>query len=138
MVGGRHRPRVQVLAYRVVGARSCGSVQRWRWGFALTRDGSIMAYNTSNSAPIIKLVETETGNEIAELEAPDASPLMWLSFNSDGSQIVATTSHEIQLWDLRAIRRGLSQIGLDWNQPPYPPASEPAEAATIEVKVINP
>ena len=107
-------------------------------GFALTRDGSIMAYNTSNSAPIIKLVETETGNEIAELEAPDASPLLWLSFNSDGSQIVATTSHEIQLWDLRAIRRGLSEIGLDWNQPPYPPVPGSAGAPTIELKVINP
>ena len=46
------------------------------------------------------------------------------TFSPDGSRLV-TTSPEgptVRVWDLRAIRRRLAGMGLDWDAPAYPDA----------------
>lgn len=57
--------------------------------------------------------------ELTTLTAPDAHTLSRLCFNHDGTELAASTdNHVVQLWDLRAIRRQLASIDLDWNIPP--------------------
>jgi WD40 repeat protein len=88
---------------------------------AFTPDGRILAMVRRHGQ--VGLVDTRSGEEIARLTAPNELPISWLCFSSDGSQLaVATEKQAIQIWDLRAIRRQLARIGLDWGLPPYPPA----------------
>src|SRR5262249_3453006 len=60
------------------------------------------------------------------LLAPDAHRIECLRFSPEGSQLAASTQGRvIQLWDLRAIRQELREVGLDWDLPPYPPEAIP-------------
>jgi hypothetical protein len=47
----------------------------------------------------------------------------------DGSRLVLTTNDgpAVHVWDLRAIRRQLGEMGLDWDAPAYP-QDDPARA----------
>jgi tetratricopeptide (TPR) repeat protein len=48
---------------------------------------------------------------------------------------VATTGRAIQVWDLRAVRRQLAAMGLDWEMPPYPPEADAGQGPlTLEVE----
>jgi hypothetical protein len=41
-----------------------------------------------------------------------------LSFSPDGNLLAAAMmDHTVQIWDIRAIRRQLAAIGLDWETP---------------------
>jgi len=62
----------------------------------------------------------------------------WLAFSPSGTQLaVATEAHVIQLWDLRKLRQQLAELGLDWDQPPYPPAPTNAPAGPIKVRFVQ-
>jgi hypothetical protein len=41
----------------------------------------------------------------------------------------------VQLWGLRRLRAQLSDMGLNWDLPPYPP--EPPNPALIKVRVVR-
>ena len=43
------------------------------------------------------------------------------SFSPDGSRLVVTTNDgpAVHVWDLRAIRRHLAEMGLDWDAPAF-------------------
>jgi hypothetical protein len=89
---------------------------------------------------VIRLVNPETGKEYARLEAPTQTRFGGLCFTPDGSQLVAVgdQSQAIHIWDLRAIRRQLAQLGLDWDLRPYPPARAKAvEAGPLRVTVVQ-
>src|SRR5205807_938595 len=83
----------------------------------------------------VKLIH---GKELATLEAPrdnalvDERPLL-----SPGARRIAvrTGNHTIHLWDLRALRRQLAEIGLDWDLPPYPPAAPTSHGKPLRVEV---
>ena len=45
-----------------------------------------------------------------------------------------TVDAGVHIWDLGAIRARLDEIGLDWEQPPYPPAAA-KEVVPLVVKV---
>lgn len=78
----------------------------------------------------VRLVETGTWSELAIISHPEQMPITWLSFSPDGAHLaVATGLQIIQLWNLRAIRRELAGIGLDWEQPPYPAVETPPTQA---------
>src|SRR5207253_10686088 len=84
----------------------------------------------------VQLVNPVTGRELATLTAPDLHFLSSLCFSPDGSQLAAATyDHAVQLWDLRAIRRQLADIGLDWDLPAYPPLAEATEIKPLKVTV---
>jgi len=98
---------------------------------AFSPDNKIMAI--VDSARNIRLLETSTGKEIASLEAPDAAPIFSLCFSPDGSQLAALEwGQQLQLWDLRLIRRDLRPMGLDWDFAPYP---EPPPASRQSVRL---
>jgi WD40 repeat protein/tetratricopeptide (TPR) repeat protein len=90
---------------------------------AFSRDGKLAAI--AQSPRTIRLIDSESGNEMATLAAPALEKLRSLCFSPDGSRLAAgTNSGVIQLWDLRRIREQLREMGLDWD----PPAETPRTA----------
>ena len=55
--------------------------------------------------------------------APTCAPWRLVAFSPDGSRLVVTTNDRpapaVHVWDLRAIRRHLAGMGLDWDAPAY-------------------
>src|SRR5262249_40254241 len=74
------------------------------------------------------LGETATGRTLADLSAPDLHVIQGVSFGPDDSHLTVTTDdRSVQVWDLRAIRRHLASMRLDWDLPPLPlPRAGPA------------
>jgi WD40 repeat protein len=109
---------------------------------AFSPDSKLLAVDTGQGA--IRLLEPETGREFACLEDPNQDRVVGLCFTPDGTQLIGCTkdSQSIHVWDLRAIRRQLADIGLDWEAPPFPPAKlkadNPAHAAPLQVEVTHP
>jgi hypothetical protein len=67
-----------------------------------------------------KLQDAASMEELATLESPYAHQLAGCAFSPDGGAVVVSTStHGIELWDLRRVRSRLEKMGLDWPQPPY-------------------
>src|SRR5262249_38288322 len=65
------------------------------------------------------LAEVETGRELAHFEDPEQAQWDAMVFTPDGSQVVTTLRDRsyLRVWDLRAIRRRLAELGLDWAPP---------------------
>jgi WD40 repeat protein len=96
-----------------------------RGAIAFTRDGTMMAI--AQSARLVRLIDVATSQELASLEAPHPGIINDLAFSPDDGQLaVGCEGHEIQVWDLRFLRRSLAAIGLDWEQPSLPPGPAPA------------
>ena len=90
---------------------------------SLSPSGGLLAMAMGKS---VRLIEAATGREVAQLEGPSRENLGVIAFNSDGTMLAATPDkRSMFVWDLRAIRRELAAIGLDWDLPPYPPAEDP-------------
>jgi len=113
----------------------------WKHKYRLTRSGSEVAWSPLAFSPdaitlaiireprLIQLIVAETGEVLANLEAPLASKISFLRFSPDGSQLFALEwGQQVQVWDLRRLRADLGKLNLDWNAPPIPPEthSEPA------------
>ncbi|MGO9469864.1 MAG: protein kinase domain-containing protein [Isosphaeraceae bacterium] len=81
-------------------------------------DGRLLVVQQGNK--LIRLVETETGRTLARLESPDLCPVV-PTFSPDGSRLVVSTNDgpAVHVWDLRAIRKQLAGMGLDWDAPAY-------------------
>jgi WD40 repeat protein len=81
---------------------------------AFTPDGSVVALEKSRRA--VRLIEVTTGRDLAQLEAADVPLCMPLCFSRDGSLLATRGGPELlQVWDLRAIRRRLKAMKLDWS-----------------------
>ncbi len=82
-----------------------------------------------DSDKVLRLVDVNTGRTLARLESPDLCNAGFATFNPDGSRLVVTTSDSpaVHVWDLRAIRRRLAEMGLDWNAPAYPETDSATE-----------
>src|SRR5581483_6445696 len=68
--------------------------------------------------------------------APEATPLSPLCFTADGAQLLCAggETEALYLFDLRLLRQELAELGLDWDAPPYPPASPGAPPGPLEVE----
>jgi serine/threonine protein kinase/WD40 repeat protein len=87
---------------------------------AFSPDGTLLA--AADFTRGIKLLDPATGRERALLEAAEDNTITCLSFSPDGSQLAAATNnHTVHLWDLRALRRQLQMLDLDWDIAPVPP-----------------
>ena len=68
----------------------------------------------------VKLVEADSGNELAMLVAPEAHDIYHLAFSRDGTQLaVMYRNGPAHVWDLRLIRSELAAMNLDWETPAY-------------------
>jgi serine/threonine protein kinase/WD40 repeat protein/tetratricopeptide (TPR) repeat protein len=85
---------------------------------------------------LVQLIEVATGQELARLTSPDPRPIVDLSISPDGSRLSAACGDGvIQVWDLRSLRLGLADLGLDWDLPPYPPLDRKKDATPLRVTV---
>jgi WD40 repeat protein len=103
--------------------------------FAFSPDSKVLAVETNKG--VIRLVDPETTREYARLEDPHQDRAFCLGFSPDGTQLVTTNreSQSIHVWDLRAMRRQLAEIDLDWEQLPYPPPTGSTPAIPLKVIV---
>ena len=63
----------------------------------------------------IVLLEAATGNELARLQAPRRPGIANFCFSADASKLVVLQADQsLQIWDLRAMRRELAALNLDW------------------------
>ena len=94
---------------------------------AFSPDGRLMALEMAPA--VIHLKEVATGRTVAKLEDPHGDRAAWLGFTPDGTQLVVAARYAkaIHVWDLRAIRERLKEMGLDWDWPEFPPAAPPAK-----------
>ena len=86
---------------------------------------------------VIQLLETATEKPLMTLEVPGFGRVAKFKFSPDGCMLAATQyDQQVQLWDLRLIRQELARMHLDWDMPPYPPASntEATGPVTLEVE----
>jgi WD40 repeat protein/tetratricopeptide (TPR) repeat protein len=102
----------------------------------LAPDGRLLACAAGYGE--IRLVNFETGKEIARLSIPEQTRLGATHFSPDGAWLYAIghESGEVHRWDLRLIRSQLAELGLDFDPPSYPeptqpPVSWPPPAVTV-------
>jgi WD40 repeat protein len=84
-------------------------------------DSRLLAVEGSQG--VIRLVEPDTGVELARLESPEQSRLVPVCFTPDGTGLIAAgvDTQALHIWDLRLLRQELAPLGLDWKAPPYSP-----------------
>jgi WD40 repeat protein len=105
-------------------------------GYCFSPDGRLLV--AQDASRIIRLVETETGRTLARLESPDLYSVLSASFSPDGSRLVVTT-HDgpaVHVWDLRAIRKTLFKMGLDWEAPAYA-QDDPADPSLLPLPPLQ-
>ena len=73
----------------------------------------------------VALTDAESGHELTRFEDPHQDGFNRMTFSPDGTLLVGVTDDSLcaRVWDLRKVRDGLVQLGLDWNAPPYPVGS---------------
>ena len=98
-------------------------------GDGFSPDGRLVV--AVDPSQMIRLVEIATGRTLARLESPDLCGQRGVAFSPHGSRLVVTTNDPpaAHVWDLRAIRRRLAAMGLDWDAPPYPGTDPAAETS---------
>src|SRR5262249_26767863 len=101
-------------------------------GVAFSPDGRVLALARTPS--LVQLLALDTLKPLADLAVPDSLRVFSLRFSADSSQVVAGRhKHEFHVWDLRAIREQLAEMGLDWNLPPLPAAAVSDSALSLKV-----
>jgi serine/threonine protein kinase/WD40 repeat protein/tetratricopeptide (TPR) repeat protein len=83
-----------------------------------------------DSSNTLILMEVESGRTLARFDSPDQHGVGSAVLSPDGSRLVVDTRDLppcVHVWDLRAIRRRLVEMGLDWDAPAYPD-DDPARA----------
>ena len=106
-------------------------------GCAFSPDGKIAAWAKKG---FVVLTDPETGRELARLEDPHQDGLAALTFSRDGTLLLGPTNDGfcVRVWDLRKIRAGLVELGLDWAMPPYPPPGQAASSSLpLQVTLVG-
>ncbi len=104
-------------------------------GHDFSPDGKMLAVEAGTGA--VRLVDPGTGLDLARLEGPTRGRT-WNRFGPDGTQLITgnNDSQSLHVWDLRAVRRQLADMRLDWERQPYPPAPAPRPAPPMTVEVL--
>lgn len=107
-------------------------------GLCFSPDGRLLSVQDASKA--LRLVETESGRTVARLESPDSCDVTEATFSPDGARLVVTTQDgaAVHLWDLRAIRKRLVAMGLDWDAQassvdPADPAAPPLPPLQVDL-----
>jgi predicted DCC family thiol-disulfide oxidoreductase YuxK len=82
-------------------------------GLCFSSDSRLLVAADQNR--VLRLVETQTGRTPARLESPDQSGADFATFGPDAARQVVTGNDPaaMRVWDLRAIRKRLVEMGLD-------------------------
>jgi serine/threonine protein kinase/WD40 repeat protein/tetratricopeptide (TPR) repeat protein len=82
----------------------------------------------------VRLIRVEDGTELASLPYSEQSIIVLKCFSPEGGTLYAAgvDTGELVAWDLRRLRAGLSELGLDWDEPPLAPITPPAQEWQVE------
>ncbi len=96
-------------------------------GHCFSPDGRMVVVTDADK--VQRLIEADTGRTLARLESPDQSGVWGATFSPDGTRLVLATNDgpAVHVWNLRAIRRKLAKMKLDWDAPSYPDIDRTAE-----------
>jgi serine/threonine protein kinase/WD40 repeat protein len=147
-VGVEFSPDGQWLATRGLSIR-LWHVSSWQPGptfeceklmaFAFAPNGRWLAKATGTGA--IRLVDLQSGKELAELEHPDQHVTHTIAFGPDSAKIFATVYGEtstFHVWDLRRIRDELRRMNLDRGLAlDFPPEPKSPDEATLSIHIIG-
>jgi WD40 repeat protein len=92
----------------------------------------------AESKGTVRLLSVPSGQEIGRLATPEPGPVHPRFFTADGARLVAY-SHDREVlfvFDLRLIRAGLAEIGLDWDDsvwPYFPPPQRTRHLTHLDV-----
>jgi WD40 repeat protein len=100
---------------------------------AFSPDGRVMARLDDKK---ILLLETLTEKPLATLEPLGRPSAVKFQFSPDGVKLaVVQIDDQVEIWDLRLIRQELAQMHLDWDMPPYPPATSAPEQSPVTLEI---
>jgi len=107
-------------------------------GFGLCFSPDSRLVVVQDASQVLRLVEIGTGRTIARLESPDLCVVAWATFSPDGSRLVVNTGDgpAVHVWHLRAIRKHLAEMGLDWDAPAYPD-DDPAGPSAVPLPPLQ-
>jgi WD40 repeat protein len=122
------RPDSRQLAITTAGGYEVWDSATWRLRYSRKTDAATggsgpVAYSPDGrwlaiavDSRVIQLLDSETGDPLAFLTAPDGQNLFGLAFSPDGQTLAAAVqSHAVtQLWDLGRLRQRLRELHLDW------------------------
>jgi WD40 repeat protein len=121
----------------LISEEPCRLYEVGTWHEVRKFDGTFRAFSSDgrtavilDSSNLLRLIEIETGRILARLESPDLNNDGMAAFSPDCSRLVVATNNPppcVHVWDLRAIRRQLAGMGLDWDAPAYS-EDDPARA----------
>jgi serine/threonine protein kinase/WD40 repeat protein len=103
-------------------------VRGWaRGGYAFSPDPENRMLAVGDTFGVVRLTETETGREVARLTLPEPLQYAPAAFTPDGAKLIATGVGGPYLYvvDLRAVRRQLAELRLDWEGPAFDPPGPP-------------
>jgi signal transduction histidine kinase len=94
---------------------------------AFSPDGRQLA--VAKSPQNAAILDTASGNELAQLVAPRPAAIKTIRWSLDGRRIVIGTSENlVQVWELDALRTELASFGLNWDRTATAAAGGPALA----------
>jgi WD40 repeat protein len=106
-------------------------------GFAqFSPDSRQLAVSTKKG--YIRLIDIGQGRDLAWFEEPNQELIGIHRFSPDGTRLITISSGKeggIHVWDLRAIRRQLKALDLDWEAPEYPPELPPTQTP-LRLKIL--
>jgi tetratricopeptide (TPR) repeat protein len=110
----------------------------WKVGGAngcFSPDGRLLAVEDTPGA--VRLLRPQDRTELTRLEAPEQTRLKPCCFTPDGTRLITNgvDTQALHVWDLRALRAQLAELGLDWDSPPYPPAAPEKATPPLTVSV---
>jgi serine/threonine protein kinase/WD40 repeat protein len=122
-------------------------VASWDTGLAVPREGAGDMFGSMGFSPDgllaalligrnsgLRLIAVSDGHELATLDT--GKPLC---FSRDGGQLATATEDGrfLLVWDLRAIRRHLATMKLDWQLPPMPPPENAFGPTNLTLTILT-
>jgi serine/threonine protein kinase/WD40 repeat protein len=106
-------------------------------GLAFAQDSSLLA--VSYGGGTIVLIHPASGRELTRLPAPNSLPNGGMAFSADGSWLAVTcyNHHNVQVWDLRAIRARLRALKLDWDPALDPEPARRSEPLPLRLHIVR-
>jgi WD40 repeat protein len=104
---------------------------------AFSPDGRLLALSDFQGA--IRLLSLPGGEEIGGLPTSENEPMHPVLFTPDLAWLVAQdyAAESLFVFDLRRVRAGLAELGLDWDSAVWPPLSPPSPVRPIMKVVVD-
>lgn len=131
-------------------ATTGGGVKIWRvadWSLEWDLGGRSVTFSADGNTAVVQrglgalaLIRLADGKELATFSFPEQTRLETLGFVPDGSRLLALTEEKLLLiFDVRRIRNGLAELGLDWDEPTLPviPKGEDEPLKPIAVEFVG-